>query len=71
MNELAHIEETNWSLITTGTNFTSNEMSFREILNFRKENKHITQMLWVNQQPIIDKYNCLYNPKSLILLILN
>lgn len=64
-------EDLDWSLITPGTNFTTTEMDMKDVIHFRRNNLKTTQMFWVKQQPVIDYANNLYNPKSLIMVILN
>lgn len=64
-------EDLDWSVITPGTGFTTNDMSVKQVLKFRRKNLTTTQMFWVKQQPVIDYANNLYNPKSLIMIILN
>lgn len=74
MNDLhqANIDEDlDWSVIAPGTGFTTDEMTMKEVMQFRRDNMDITQMFWVKQQPVIDYANNLYNPKSLIMVILN
>lgn len=67
----ANIEDFKWSVISNEVAFTTNYMTMREIIDFRRANMGITQMLWISKAPVIDCGNTLYNPKSLILLILN
>lgn len=39
--------------------------------DFRRKNLKITQMMWLTTSPVIDYGNTLYNPKCLIMIILN
>lgn len=64
-------EDLDWSVVAPGTGFTTNEMTMKQVLKFRRNNLATTQMLWIKQQPVIDCANNLYNPKSLIMIILN
>lgn len=71
MKEKANIEELKWSLIAPDVCFTSAKMTMQEIIDFRRNNLKITQMIWITKQPVLDCSYNLYNPKALIMLILN
>ena len=67
----ANIEEIRWTRITPEVRFESRNNDLRKTAKFRSANMKITQMFWITLQPVIDSANNLYNPKALIMLILN
>jgi len=66
-----NVEEITWSLIEHNVRFINDPTSMRDIFLFRKNNMKITQMIWITKQPIIDNFLNLYNPKALIIIVLN
>ena len=66
----ANVENIKWSLITPEVKFIK-ENNLKEIIRFRRENLSITQMIWITKQPVMDYVCNLYNPKTLIMKILN
>lgn len=63
----ANIEKIKWSLVTPDVRFAD----VRGIMKFRRANMTITQMIYITKQPVMDFANNLYNPKALIMIILN
>ena len=67
----ANIEEIKWSLIAPNISFDNHFRNLQDLFKFRMENHNITAMLWITKQPIMDCANNLFNPKALIMIILN
>lgn len=65
------IEEIVWSIFDHTIKFNSGFFDLKEIMKFRKNNIKTTKMCWITLNPVIDCTNTLYNPKALIMLILN
>lgn len=63
-----NIEDLSPSLIHSEVHFIKD---VRKIMPFRRENLTATQMCWITKKPVIDIGNSVYNPKALIMLILN
>jgi hypothetical protein len=70
----ANIEKIEWSIIDSDVKFTMHPISrerCREVLKFRRHNMTTTDMLWITLNPVMDCGNTVYNPKALIMVILN
>ena len=64
------IQEIKHSIISHKTRFTCGEMEMRKIIELRKANLSITQMIWITKQVVVSD-GFMYNPKALILYWLN
>ncbi len=66
----ATIQDIRWSLISHDVRFVKQD-NFKEVLNLRKKHYKLTQLIWITLQPVINSGYFLYNPRAMIVLILN
>ncbi len=69
--EPANIEDLKWTVISPDVKFDSGFGDIAAITYFRKQNLKTTNMFWITKQPVIDCAYNVYNPKALIMVILN
>lgn len=67
--ERANIETVRWSKIRHDVVLMPDPN--REIGRFRRANLTITDMIWITKSPVVDSCYNLFNPKDLIIIILN
>ena len=68
----AYIEDLRFDCkLLPNLNFNEQFGDSKAKFNFRKANLKTTQCLWLTMSPVIDYGFTLYNPKCLVLIILN
>ena len=66
---LAWIESNKHSIIDSDVRL--NNWQPNNLMKFRRANMGITQMCWITKRTVIDCGYTVYNPKTLVMLILN
>ena len=67
----ANVENIKSSIVNHKVDFNCGGFGIKEVMKFRRANMSITNMLWITKSPVIDCGYTLYNPKALIMIILN